>query len=82
MKQLCQCAAFRRVSDWMRRLSRYELRATAKADLALYADRDTTEPEHTHTMECSLAQNLWTMAAIVGAIALLCALTRKICSLF
>ena len=82
MKQLCQCAALRRASDWMRRLSRYELRATAKADLALYADRDATEPEHSHTMECSLTQNLWTMAAIVGAIALLWTLTRKICSFF
>ena len=82
MKKISQCAAYRRLCDALGKLSRYRLRTSCSATMVLLEDETAPTPEHRHTMECSMEQNLWKALAILGALLLFFSALKKLCSLF
>lgn len=82
MKKISQCAAFRRLCETFGKLSRYRIRTSCSASMELLEDETAPTPEHRHTMECSMEQNLWRALTILGALLLFFSAVKKLCSLF
>ncbi|MBE6546063.1 MAG: hypothetical protein E7668_01310 [Ruminococcaceae bacterium] len=80
MRSLKDCTVCRKLAKGFGALCEYSMGKDYDMTLSLYADDSTHSPECSCHLKGSGRQKLWRLLAIAGAVVLIVALLRRLCS--